>query len=100
MYVISLNPVIKPQHVKNINTYIANTEEKIIVFRYQHHAEYARTRYAHQHYVIKTNLDTLRQYGEHNRLFSGLKIVTNMYCDVDSKKEIMECEEVKNALIF
>ena len=100
MYVISLNPIIKPHHVKNINTHIANTGEQIIVFKHKLHAEYAQRRYAEHQYIIKANLDTLRQYGEYNKLFSGLKIITNMYCDLESKKEIMECEEVKNAVIF
>ena len=100
MYVISLNPVIKPNHVKNINTHIANTGHQILVFRHKHHAEYAKKYYASNQYIVKTDLETLRAYGEYNKLFSGLKIITNFYCDLQSKKEIMECEEVRNASIF
>jgi len=100
MYVISSNPVIKPHHTKNINTYIANDGSKLVVFRHIHHAVYAKNRFANEHYVVKTDLDTLRQYSEHNKLFNGLKIVENIYCDIKARKEVMECHEVKNVAIF
>ncbi len=100
MYVISTNPIIKPSHSTNINTYIANNGSKLIVFRHKHHADYAKNKFAKEHYVTRTNLDTLRQYGEHNKLYSGMTIIENIYCEMGTHKEIMECHHVNNGVIF
>jgi len=95
LFVLSHNPIISSKNSKCINVHIMNDGNHIYAFNDILSARYMKKRYVPDNYIVPIkDPRVLLEYCESNSILKGLKVIKGFHCDLESKRELCEVEDM------
>jgi len=94
-FVLSHNPIVSMKNSRCINVHIINDGHRVFAFHDLVNARYMRRKYCPDSHIVPINDPRiLLEYCEQNSLLKGVKVINTIFCDLETKKELPEYEDV------